>query len=185
MRSNSLLVKNSNVFRSVLTHAPNSDKIVCEKLDQLVSLTNKDETRADSHIRVDLTSLLGPQVSGNLAPIPAVGKPLGTNLLPVIVRIDLFQCDMVQQIGIVQCLLDSAGPRGEVFQRSLIFPTAQANLARARHWLSRCRELSFCVKGLRNHEKVFQDHSKTFCNWSFRRSNRQPHFFLEAPLPVD
>ena len=33
---------------------------------------------------------------------------------------------------------------------------------------------------LRNHEKIFQDCSRPFCNWSFRESNQQPRFTIRG-----
>ena len=63
----------------------------------------------------------------------------------------------------------STGPR------SSIFPTARANLApnntplAIKFWAGR----TVANVELRNQEEASQDHSRPFCNWSFRESNQR------------
>ena len=64
---------------------------------------------------------------------------------------------------------------GQVFQRSSIFPTAQANLVGDTPLAVMQPTLLYGTKvGLRNHAEASQDQSRRFCNWSFWESNRRP-----------
>ena len=56
------LTKHPTVFRSILENTTNGNRLVCRKLDQLVYITDQDENKPDSVIKVDLSSLMGPRV---------------------------------------------------------------------------------------------------------------------------
>ena len=51
----------NNVFKAILTHAPNGDDLISAKLDELVSITNKDVSEADSCLKIDVSSLFDYQ----------------------------------------------------------------------------------------------------------------------------